>query len=40
MIGHALAILISIAAVYGVYAFVSTKLFNRPVYPFTKIKLD
>jgi succinate-acetate transporter protein len=34
------AILISLAAIYLAYAFVSTKLFARPVYPFNKISLD
>jgi hypothetical protein len=32
--GHAIAILISLAAMYGAYAFVSTKILNRPQWPF------
>ena len=34
--GNFIAILISIAALYGCYAFVSTAILKKPVWPFKK----
>lgn len=38
--GHALAILISLAAIYFAGAFVSAKLLKRDQWPFTAKMLD
>ena len=36
-LGHFAAILISLGALYGVFAFVKTKIFHRPQYPWRKV---
>jgi hypothetical protein len=36
-IGNLLAILISLAALYGAYAFIRTKLIGTPTFPFTNL---
>lgn len=35
--GNILAILIAMAAMYGAYAFVRTKMLKRPTWPFQKV---
>ena len=37
-LGNFIAILISLAALYGVYAFVATRFLNKPTWPLKNVK--